>query len=182
MPDTLTPKKFCKDCEEKRREETPLAEDFLHVPGETVFHKMLQALAVQAGLLQRIINILDMEFGMPKAPPFVFEELNGTTGTVYTSGPIAYTGVLRAAIINGSGNVTVIMTPPTNIAGQGPITIGVFNLSGQSHVIAIDNHVTVPVGSTFSLSSDAASPSQMSINAWIEPIAMTPSELFVARR
>ncbi len=182
MPDTLTPQKFCRECEEKRRKETPLAEDALHTPGETIFHKMLQALAIQAGLLQRIVSILDMEFGMPKADPFTFEELAGTTGTVYTSPPVAFTGVLRSAVINGSGNVTVLMNPPVNITGLATKIIGVFNLSGQSHVIAFDHHITIPVGTTFSLSSDAASPSQMSISAWIEPIAMTGSEYFVARR
>lgn len=153
--------------------EARLEHDPLHCVHCSSNSRMIQALEIIAGLNQAILNRMD---SIPKGTIFQFAQSSPVQGTQYISPGAPMDGVIRGIVLSGNGNVTV--TLKNGAFGSTPL--GSYAL--DSIPCALPFNVACPVGSTITISTDAAASSLVSFAAWLEPVAMDGSDFARMRR
>lgn len=157
----------------------PLTHDALHCRFCSTDKRILQALAIQNGILNRLLTKYQEAEGTPHGTPFVFSQSSPAQNTTYTSSSVPM-GVVRSLVIGGNGNVTVKMNEPHNTVSGG-LTIATLPCNGGA--VSIPHRFVVPQNATFSLSTDSASGTGIvALSVWIEPVNANGQELFQLRK
>lgn len=131
------------------------------------------------GVNQRLLIKFEEAYGVPKGSTLTISQLSPTPGAAYKSGLLAYDGVLRNLAVSGAGNITVSINQSNSAIST--VNVGTFNV-GSTGTININHHLMIPIGSSFSISTDAVMATAISLSAWIEPASMAGEEFYRVRR
>lgn len=151
-----------------------------HLLGCCEHHDHFQVeLAIIAGILERLLQKFEEQYGMPKGDPFSFSQLNPAQNTAYQSQPVNYNGIIRSLLISGPGNITLTINNFSPLGGNAQIC----KIASSSTPITVPHHIRVPVGATFTLATDSnAGTGLLTMSAWIEPISLEGQEQYRLKR
>jgi len=142
-------------------------------------HESIEAILINhAGILERLLQKFEEQYGMPKGDPFSFSQLVTAQNTVYTSNPVNYNGIIRSLLISGPGNITLGINNFSPLGGN----IQICRIASSNTPIPIPHHIRVPVGATFTLSTDSNATTLMSMSAWIEPVSLEGQDQYRMKR
>jgi hypothetical protein len=142
-------------------------------------HPLLQRMDALIGVTQRLLDVINQTFGMPRSPLSSFVVAAPVQNTIYPAPPSNVQGVLRYAVINGNGNVSLYIQDLHVQGGQQLIFRGTIN--GQPIPLPLIRVAMAP-GSTLAIATDSASPTLLSLSYHIEPIDPTEDQLFYLRK
>lgn len=169
----------CVECDERREHDhkyNPLKHDAFNCPFCTHEQRILQALIIQQGTLQKLLTKFEESNGLPHGTAFSFSQANPAQNTNYTSPGFPLAGKIKSLMIAGNGNVTLTMTNRYN-SRLGGLTICTMPCNGGA--VAVPHQFLVEVNGGFTLSTDSSSGTGLlAVSAWIEPVAMYPEEMY----
>lgn len=158
----------------------PLTHDALHCAYCDNEARILQAVVILNSNIQTLLRKFEEAEGTPHGRPFNFSQASPAQNTGYQSPAVPYMGVVRSLLISGNGNVTLTMNDEHNAIAGGLV---VCTIPCNGAAVSIPHRFNVPLGATFSLSTDSSSGTGLlALSAWIEPVAMSSAEFFRFRK